>query len=78
MRITVKCFATLAKLQPSPPEVELPEGGTAGDLLASLGLNMGEGNAQVRLLMVNGIHAKPDKVLADGDRVGLFPAVGGG
>jgi len=78
MKITVKCFATLAGYQPEPPEVETPEGSTAGDVLDSLGLIMGEGKSEVRLLMVNGVHAKPERELKDGDRVGLFPAVGGG
>lgn len=78
MKITVKCFATLMEYQPQPPELETPDNFSAGDVLAQLGLQMGDGKNQVRLLLVNGVHAKPDKRLADGDRLGLFPAVGGG
>ena len=34
--------------------------------------------AKVKIIMVNGLHAQPEKELADGDRLSLFPAVGGG
>ena len=78
MKITVKCFATLMENQPEPPEMDVPEGSTAGDALELLGLKQGEGMAEVRLLLINGVHAGADRVLAEGDRMGLFPAVGGG
>ncbi len=32
----------------------------------------------IKLIFVNGVHAKLDTILTDGDRVGLFPPVGGG
>jgi molybdopterin converting factor small subunit len=32
----------------------------------------------VKLIFVNGVHAKVDTALNDGDRLGLFPPVGGG
>jgi sulfur carrier protein ThiS len=44
------------------------------DILAGLGI----ASQEVKIIMVNGVHAKPDRELQDGDRVGLFPAVGGG
>lgn len=78
MNVTVKCFATLMDCQPDPPELEMPEGSTAGDVLEKLGLNLGEAKSEVRLLLVNGVHAKAERELAEGDRLGLFPAVGGG
>ena len=34
--------------------------------------------AEVKLVFVNGLKAGFDTVLRDGDRLGLFPAVGGG
>lgn len=43
-------------------------------VLSDLGLS----RAEVKIIMVNGQAAGPERVLADGDRVGLFPAVGGG
>ncbi|MCP4371824.1 MAG: MoaD/ThiS family protein, partial [Deltaproteobacteria bacterium] len=32
----------------------------------------------VKLIFINGVHAKRDTILKDGDRLGLFPPVGGG
>ncbi|GFK94360.1 hypothetical protein NNJEOMEG_02204 [Fundidesulfovibrio magnetotacticus] len=75
MQITVKCFATLAPFQPADAEhVPLQPGETAKDVIARLGIEPD----QVAVLFVNGAHAALDKPLADGDRVSLFPAVGGG
>lgn len=78
MRIHVKCFATLSKYQPAPPELELPEGATIADVLAALGLSKGDGSKQVRLIFCNNAHVGLERPLQDGDKVGLFPAVGGG
>lgn len=49
-------------------------GETAAGLLARLGLEP----KAVKVIMVNGVSARLDTLLGDGDRVGLFPAVGGG
>jgi len=54
--------------------VDVPEGGSAADVIATLGVDANE----VHILMVNGVSSALDRVLADGDRLGLFPAVGGG
>jgi molybdopterin converting factor small subunit len=32
----------------------------------------------VKLIFLNGIHAKDNEVLKDGDRLGVFPPVAGG
>ena len=45
-----------------------------GQLLAKLAIPAGE----VKIAMVNGVSAELTQVLAAGDRVGLFPPVGGG
>ncbi len=73
--ISVKCFATLAEYQPADPElVTVPEGATAGDVIDQLAVPREE----VQIIFVNSRHAKPETVLQEGDKVGLFPAVGGG
>jgi molybdopterin converting factor small subunit len=75
MRITIKCFATLSRF--TPPDAEaftIPPGETAGGLAQRLGIPP----ADLKLVFVNGAHVELDAELADGDRVGLFPAVGGG
>lgn len=75
MHITVKCFATLNPFQPADEEhFPLQPGETAGDVIRRLGIDPG----MVAVLFVNGTHAAQDKVLSEGDRVSLFPAVGGG
>lgn len=47
---------------------------TVGDILEEEGIEP----ARVRIVMVNGIHAKLEAEIQDGDRVGLFPPIGGG
>jgi len=75
MHITLKCFATLAPLQPeNAAHFPLEPGETVERLIARLGIPVDE----VAVVFVNGRHAPRETVLADGDRVGLFPAVGGG
>lgn len=74
MKIQVKTFATLKKYEPEDSELELPGGATVGDIVEALGIPYQE----VRLAFVNSIHAKMDQQVSDGDKVSLFPAVGGG
>lgn len=75
MQIEVKCFATLAKFQPENAEAyEAPDGLTVSGLIEALGIDPPE----VKIVFVNGRHSDPEAVIAAGDRVGLFPAVGGG
>lgn len=75
MIIELKAFATLAGYLPEHPErFELPDGTDAAGLLALLSIPPDE----VKLIFVNGAKVEPDRVIEPGDRVGLFPAVGGG
>lgn len=73
MPLTVKCYATLACHQPSG-EVTYVDGETVDGLLRRLGVN----KADVKVVFVNNAHSEDDRPLNDGDRVGVFPAVGGG
>lgn len=75
MHITVKCFATLDKFQPEDSE-HYPL--NPGDTVASVMDRLGVPRDEVHVIFVNNRSQKPDTVLKDGDRVGLFPAVGGG
>lgn len=75
MQLTVKCFATLTPLSPAGGTYEWSRAaGTVAELMAELHVPEHE----VKLIFVNGVSVEPDRALADGDRVGLFPAVGGG
>lgn len=72
--ITLKCYATLASFGPPGGELAVPESTDLAGLMGMLGIPPGE----VKLRFVNGKQAKDDQMLAEGDRVGLFPPVGGG
>ena len=74
MQVTVKAFATLTKYQPEGGRLELEEGSTVADVLRIIELAPEE----VTIIFVNSVHSELDKVLHDGDKVGLFPPVGGG
>ena len=75
MNIALKCFASLSRF--SPPDAEafpVAPGETVAAFVARLGIPP----AELKLVFVNGNHVELSAVLNDGDRVGLFPAVGGG
>ncbi|MDD5264067.1 MAG: MoaD/ThiS family protein [Candidatus Bipolaricaulis sp.] len=80
MNVEVRLHATLTAARPGlragePFPVELPEGAAVSDLVLTVALVPKE----VHLVMVNGriVHDRATR-LEDGDRVGLFPPVGGG
>ena len=66
--------ADLAEEAAAGIEMPLPPGATAGALALHLGLCLED----VKIIMVNGMHAPSDRLLQDGDRIAYFPAVGGG
>lgn len=77
MKVNVKCFSTLVNPDTcdfsGSTSLELAEGRTVADLARSLGVKQED----VKLVFVNHRHAGMDTRLADGDTVGLAPAVGG-
>ena len=75
MHITIRCFASLARYTPAQADpFPVEQGETVARLIERLGIPPEE----IKLIFVNGSHVQPGVVLAEGDRVGLFPAVGGG
>ena len=74
MQIEIKCFATLSDFTPENGVLDVAEGTTVQNVISHLGMN-GE---DVKIMFVNGKHQSLETVLTEGDRVGLFPAVGGG
>jgi len=75
MPIDLKCYATLAPLTPAGANAfPIKEGETVKALAERLNIPLEE----VKIVFVNGLAAELDRVLADGDRVGIFPPVGGG
>lgn len=75
MELEIKCFASLA--EHSPPGGILravPEKAAVGQVMDMLGIARDD----VKIIFINGTHADAQTELKDGDRLGLFPAVGGG
>lgn len=77
MKVTLKCFSTLVDSDScdykESTTYELNEGQTLQDLVDRAGV-AGE---DVKIAFVNSRRVDMDTVLADNDRVGLAPAVGG-
>ncbi len=79
MKIEVNLFATLTKYNVAEGGgktlyVPMEEGSTILELMETLEVPREE----VKLRFLNGKAAKEDALLSDGDRLGLFPPVGGG
>ena len=80
MKVEVRLYATLVDGQPGlragdPALLEFRDGASFSDLLRRLGIDP----RAVHLVIINGrlVHDRTVD-LSDGDRVGLFPPVGGG
>jgi len=77
MQVETKCFATLADKDTcdyrNSTSYDLAEGQTVGHLADVAGV----ARTDIKTIFVNGRHANLDTMLAQGDRVGFVPAVGG-
>jgi sulfur carrier protein ThiS len=79
MTINVQLFAYFRKEIPGldaegRKPVSLPEKARVSDLLNALGIPAG----RYKLIILNGLHCKEDKMLSEGDRVSIFPPIAGG
>lgn len=75
MHIQLKFFATLAAFMPeNAHQYAITAGTTVGDLLDRTGVPP----EKARLIFVNSVKSDLTTPLTDGDRVGIFPPVGGG
>lgn len=75
MELEIKCFATLMDYAPADGLLRnVDEGIDVAGVMLLLGLPPED----VKIIFVNGVHAEPEAALKSGDRVGFFPAVGGG
>jgi molybdopterin converting factor small subunit len=78
--IEIKAFSTLRQhlsssdKRPEGNRWDIPEGETVKDVLDRLTLP----GDQDMILLVNGLHARKDRVLEDGDVLYLFPPLSGG
>ena len=79
IKIEVKLYATLRRYAPQaaigePVIVQVEEGTSLGDLFAQLHIPEDE----VRIVFVNGLWEEEGHLLQEGDRVAIFPPIGGG
>lgn len=74
----VRLFANLRDRLPKETQgiasVELPSGASGADLAAKMAIP----RDQPLIFMINGRRQPGTKLLQEGDRVGIFPPVGGG
>lgn len=73
--ITIRLYATLQRYTPCNADRYPIETGTSlGDFIELLDIP----HDQIKLLFVNGVRCELETALNDGDRIGIFPPVGGG
>jgi molybdopterin synthase sulfur carrier subunit len=80
MKIELNLYASLRGYLPQANQgkakepTEVRAGTTIRELLAQLRVPADA----VKIIFLNGVHAKGDETLKEGDRVGVFPPVAGG
>ncbi len=79
MKIDVYLYATLSRYLPEDASgrsvtLEVSERSSIREIVELLSIP----EETIKLIFVNGIHAQMDTVLGEGDRLGIFPPVGGG
>jgi len=76
MKITVKLFAFLRKGRFSVQELEVKEGIMVEEIMAELSITKEE--MEIGIVFVNGLQAKFQTMLHEGDVLSLFPPAAGG
>jgi sulfur-carrier protein len=75
VHITIKLFASLKRFLPTSSEnYPIEPGITVKKLLDELGVPKDE----VKIIFIDGVKHNLGSILKGGERVGIFPAVGGG
>jgi sulfur-carrier protein len=73
--IQIKLFASLQKFMPASAENFAIEAGiTVGELIQQLNIPQD----MIKLVFIDNVHAGLTSTLKGGERVGIFPPVGGG
>lgn len=74
MQLTVKLFAYFRDNRFKERVMEFPEGTTVEQIIRSFGIDLEE----VGVTMINSRHCDQKQVPEQGDRLAIFPAIGGG
>jgi molybdopterin synthase sulfur carrier subunit len=73
--VTIKLFATLRPYAPADAEhYAVAPGTTVADVVRDLEIPVKD----AKLIFINNVRREMDAPLQDGDRLGIFPPVGGG
>jgi sulfur carrier protein ThiS len=72
--ITVRLFATLGRKYAVTDTVDLAKPRVISDILDEIGIPDGK----VTIMLVDGKHANEDAVVRPGQKLSLFPPIGGG
>ena len=78
MEVTIRLYATLSGYSPDTAHPVIPLNLPCQTTVAQVLDRLQVPHPDVKMIFINGVHATLDTVLANGDRVGLFPAIGGG
>jgi molybdopterin synthase sulfur carrier subunit len=74
-KIQLKLYATLKKFTPNDgDEINIEPGSSVDDILKQLGIP----DTDAKLIFINGKKGAIDTILNGGERLGIFPPVGGG
>lgn len=78
MKIEFRLYASLSVYMPETDRtdaiIDINEGISIQELLEQFGVPA----ESVKIIFLNGVHAKGGEVLKEGDRVGVFPPIAGG
>ncbi len=75
IHISLRLFASLAQQMPEHPDrFVVSPGTTPGEVLSTLGVSEND----AKLIFINNRRAELTSILKEGDRMGVFPPVGGG
>lgn len=74
MKVIIKLFATLRDGRGKIVEAEYDEGTQIHQIIKDLNIE----EKEIAILLKNGILAKTDDVINEGDYLSIFPPVGGG
>lgn len=73
--VQIKLFATLKRLAPlNADRYPIEPGTTVQDVVEQIGIPIN----QAKLVFINNRKGTLSSMLSDGDRIGIFPPVGGG
>ena len=80
MKIELRLFASLSRYRSPDSDsklaqrIEIQENSTIGSLIEFLGIPPDT----VKMVFINGVHARDDDTIHERDRIGIFPPIAGG